>query len=112
MGRLNSKTEGSAARRLEVGETKTWTGSIDGLPYTLTRTIRDYAYDLADAYNAGMPRKDIEWFVNEGGTLQLRERADFTKKHTKALKWQAEEEQRKWLHFHRNPYRVDLDGGA
>lgn len=107
MGRLNSNTESRASRRPAIGETKVWTGSEDGLTYTLTRTNRDYAYDLADAYNAGMPRKDIEWFVNEGGTLQLRDRADFTENHTKFLKWKDEEEQRKWLHFHRNPYRAD-----
>ena len=43
-------------RKMKIGETYTWSttdgkGNINRT-YTLTRTARDYVYDLADAYNA------------------------------------------------------------
>jgi len=73
--------------------------------FTLHRTSRPYAYDLADAYNAELTRDDIEWAVGDGDQLYLRDRQTFTSQHTSDLARKAESDRQRWKH--RQPIKDD-----
>lgn len=67
--------------------------------FTLHRTARPYAYDLADAYNAELTRDDIEWAVGENDQIYLRDKQTFTSRHTRDLAEKAESERQRWKYF-------------
>lgn len=76
MAKLTDDTgPGNFNRELAIGETRTWhakdkQGNITKT-FTLTRTARDYVYDLCDAYNAARsPNAGGEWHVI-GGELSF-----------------------------------------
>lgn len=74
----HSSGSGNFGRELAIGEQRTWhardkdTGAITKT-FTLTRTDRDYVYDLCDAYNAERSghaiEQGIEWYVANGALL-------------------------------------------
>lgn len=95
--------EGSAAgspRNLKPGDTFTWTAKDGkgyiGRTYTLIRTERDYAYDLADAYNANMVNPNLEWAVDDSGNLFMREKLHLAGQRTIAMQRAAEIDRNRW----------------
>ena len=78
---------------LRIGESLTYSiknpdGSIDRT-YTVTRTNRPYAFDLADAYNDQCQRPDLEYYVDDEGSVRLR-----TKPHVERQRVDAEKRKR------------------
>lgn len=66
MGRLTESAV-PRTRHWPEGETRLIGKAPDQIP--VTRTNREYAYDLCDAYNANRTRDDIEWYVHDGQVL-------------------------------------------
>ena len=62
-----------------------------------------YAQQMADARNANMKRPDIEWAVNNAGGLYLRDRDEWSAKHTATLHADAERERADWKHRQTHP---------
>lgn len=60
---------GRTARK--TGDSMTVT--VDYRTFTVIRTGRPYSEDWKDALNAGKPRDDVEWMVDEAGNIRLRE---------------------------------------
>jgi hypothetical protein len=74
MAKLTDGTEAKAGD-LKPGETRTWHARDKDTKeiiktFVLTRTERDYVYDLCDAYNDARTQdaieRGVEWFVHNG----------------------------------------------
>jgi len=68
----NRRSAVSPMGPMAVGDTRTFYAGERAI--TITRTTRDYVYDLADAYNASMPQGEVEWYVDSTGNMRIGER--------------------------------------
>ena len=50
----------------------------------------------ADLRNARLTRPDIEWFVTHDGAVMLRDKPEWTRRHTAEIAQKAERERRDW----------------
>lgn len=57
-----------------------------------------YAEALAAQYNARLTRNDIEWFVDHGGNLRLRDRPSWSAAKTREMAEQAERDRQQFKH--------------
>lgn len=110
MGRFNDNTATlTEGRDPAVGETRTVFAKDKGgeiiKTIHVTRTNREYVYDLADAYNRAMPdvqrRMGLEWFVLPSGELKLGEARGYSEHRTRELEREREQERRRWIANHR-----------
>lgn len=84
------------SRHWPVGETR-MIGKESPIP--ITRTTRDYVYDLCDAYNQARTRDDIEWFVHDG-QLHLGTPLRAALETTRRIERDKEAERTRWKHNH------------
>ena len=75
---FGQRAAGNNGRKLAVGEERQMhardkTSGEVTRTYTLTRTARDYVYDLCDAYNADIDlnSNSARWYVTAKGELAI-----------------------------------------
>lgn len=100
---LERGTARQHARHWPVGETR-MIGKTDPIP--VTRTAREYVYDLCDAYNAVRTRQDIEWFVHDG-QLHLGTPLNASLETSKRIERDKEAERDRWKRKHFENQRRD-----
>jgi len=105
MGRLSDDTASSGGK-MRIGEQRTLTARDKETreiikTYTLTRTDREYIYDLCDAYNDGrtedQKHSGIEWFITSTKALALGFCQPWADYHTNQMKRAAEGERQRWI---------------
>jgi hypothetical protein len=68
---------------------------------TVYRTDRDYAYDLADAYNDGLDpssrQRGLQWFVGPSGELKLGDNSAWSRSNLKRIESRTETERARYL---------------
>lgn len=65
--------------------------------------MSSYAEALAAQYNARLTRNDVEWFVDAGGNIRLRDRPSWSAARTRELEDQAERDRQQFKHRQRYP---------
>jgi len=107
MGRLNDTTGTLPGRSMQVGEQRVYIPDPKNAPdrrVIVTRTTREYVYDLCDAYNEARTSDAVEWFVTRKGELQLRAKNERVHE---ATPWKPSEAE--IAQFRRNMARIGSD---
>jgi hypothetical protein len=91
MGNPLSGDADCSGSALKPGDVRTWSAKDKSgnviKSFKLTRTTREYVYDLCDAYNEARTKevedRGVEWFVAPNGELRIGTSDDWSRKNLK-----------------------------
>jgi|GEM_PF-5874506 len=100
-----SASPGDDTSPMKPGDVRTIHDPKSDRRWSLLRTDRDYAHDIATAYNAEKRHADAEWFVRPNGELAFGFPQEFTNKLTLDQAKKRERERQIWLANYRRKKR-------